>query len=102
MLKFLAGQWQKPVAFTVFPDASPEPNDTIVVTLSNPTTGLVIERSQGTLTILAPGETREYDLTIGALEGAAALDAFAERVRGIAPMPEADIPTPTEHWGAHG
>jgi hypothetical protein len=69
---------------------------------TNHVMGRKMARDEGTLTILAPGETREYDLTIGALEGAAALDAFAKRVRGIAPMPEGNIPTPTEHWGAHG
>ncbi len=37
-------------------------------------------RRRGELAFLAPGEARRYDLEIGALDGAAAIDAFAARV----------------------
>jgi uncharacterized protein DUF4432 len=69
---------------------------------TNHVMGRKMAREEGTLIMLAPGETREYELSIGALDGAVDLDAFAARVRSIAPLLEADIPTPTEHWGAHG
>jgi hypothetical protein len=39
-------------------------------------------RERGELAILAPGEGRSYDLEIGALDGATAVDAFAARVTG--------------------
>lgn len=38
-------------------------------------------RERGELAFLAPGETRRYDLELGVLNGAADIDAFAERVR---------------------
>lgn len=37
-------------------------------------------RERGELMYLAPGESRAYDLEIGALDGVAEIDAFAERV----------------------
>jgi hypothetical protein len=40
-------------------------------------------RENGTLTILAPGETRRYDLEFGALCGAGELDAFESRVKSL-------------------
>ena len=46
---------------------------------------------RGELLWLEPGEIRRYDLEIGALDGAAAIDAFAARVAaidlGVAPGP---------------
>jgi hypothetical protein len=47
-------------------------------------------RERGELMTLAPGEIRRYDLEIGALDGPAAIEAFASRVEGIegaAPAP---------------
>jgi hypothetical protein len=38
-------------------------------------------RERGELRFLAPGEAKSYDIEIGALDGEAAIDAFAERVR---------------------
>ena len=40
-------------------------------------------RERGELLFLEPGETRSYDLEIGALDGAAAIDAFEQRVLAI-------------------
>jgi hypothetical protein len=37
-------------------------------------------KERGELAFLQPGESRSYDLEIGALDGSAAIDAFAERV----------------------
>jgi galactose mutarotase-like enzyme len=37
-------------------------------------------RERGELTYLAPGESRSYDLEIGVLDGADAIDSFATRV----------------------
>jgi hypothetical protein len=37
-------------------------------------------RARGELTFLAPGESRSYDLEIGVLDGAAAIDDFASRI----------------------
>jgi hypothetical protein len=37
-------------------------------------------RERGELTYLAPGEARKYDIEIGVLDGAGAIDAFAARV----------------------
>jgi Domain of unknown function (DUF4432) len=37
-------------------------------------------RSRNELQMLAPGEARSYDIELGVLDGAAAIDAFAERV----------------------
>lgn len=47
---------------------------------TNRTAGRLDARDRGELIQLAAGETREYDLEVGALDGAAAIDAFAERV----------------------
>lgn len=38
-------------------------------------------RERGELGFLAPGESRRYDLEIGVLDGAAEIDAFAQRVQ---------------------
>jgi hypothetical protein len=51
-LTFKAGQWQKAVAIPVKPDLVSEPDETVTVTLSNTTGGLVVGRSVGTVTIL--------------------------------------------------
>ncbi len=40
-------------------------------------------RERGELLWLEPGEVRRYDLEIGAIDGAAAIDAFAARVAAI-------------------
>jgi hypothetical protein len=47
---------------------------------TNRTAGRLDARDRGELIQLAAGETREYDLEVGALDGAAEIDAFAERV----------------------
>jgi hypothetical protein len=41
-------------------------------------------RQRGELQTLEPGETRQYDLEIGAIDGSSAIDAFADRVGRIA------------------
>ena len=51
-LTFKPGQWQKSVTVKVCPDGRPEPNETILVALSNPSAALAIGRDTGTLTIL--------------------------------------------------
>ena len=40
-------------------------------------------RERGELLWLEPGEIRPYDLEIGALDGAAAIDGFADRVAAV-------------------
>jgi hypothetical protein len=40
-------------------------------------------RERGELVSLAPGESRRYDIEIGALDGAAAIDAFGSRVERL-------------------
>jgi hypothetical protein len=40
-------------------------------------------RDRGELTFLAPGESREYDLEIGVLDGQAAIDSFEARVNAL-------------------
>ena len=40
-------------------------------------------RERDELRMLAPGEARTYDLEIGGITGAAALDAFASRVHAL-------------------
>jgi hypothetical protein len=40
-------------------------------------------RERGELAFLAPGEARTYDIEIGALDGKAAIDAFATRVGAV-------------------
>ena len=52
---------------------------------TNRTAGRLDARERGELIQLAAGETREYDLELGALDGAAEIDAFAERVRRALP-----------------
>ena len=44
-------------------------------------------KERGELQYLAPGETRSYDLEIGALDGAEAIDAFERRVEALEPVP---------------
>jgi hypothetical protein len=44
-------------------------------------------RQRGELRDLAPGETRRYDLEIGALRGADEIEAFAARVAALGPAP---------------
>jgi hypothetical protein len=50
---------------------------------TNRTSGRLPARAAGELIILQPGETRAYDLELGALVGNAAIDAFAARVDAI-------------------
>ena len=50
---------------------------------TNRTSGRIPARESGELTILQPGETRRYDLELGALIDNAAIDAFAARVDAI-------------------
>jgi hypothetical protein len=50
---------------------------------TNRVQGRLDARERGELIVLAPGETREYDLELGALDGAAAIDAFAGRVAAL-------------------
>ncbi|MFN8592808.1 MAG: aldose 1-epimerase family protein [Thermomicrobiales bacterium] len=50
---------------------------------TNRTSGRLPARESGELIILGPGETRQYDLELGALPDAAAIDAFAARVAAI-------------------
>lgn len=40
-------------------------------------------RARGELTVLAPGESRHYELELGALSGAQEIDAFAARVAAL-------------------
>jgi hypothetical protein len=44
-------------------------------------------RERGELRFLEAGESRRYDLEIGALDGPAAIDAFSARVGRIQPVP---------------
>jgi Domain of unknown function (DUF4432) len=50
---------------------------------TNRTSGRIPAREAGELIILAPGETRQYDLELGALTNSDAIDAFAARVAAI-------------------
>jgi uncharacterized protein DUF4432 len=52
---------------------------------TNRTAGRLDARERGELIELAPGERRAYDLELGALVGAAEIDAFAARVAALAP-----------------
>jgi probable HAF family extracellular repeat protein len=52
VLTFKAGQRQKAVTVPVFPDLAPEADETVTVALSNPTGGLSVGRSIGTITIV--------------------------------------------------
>jgi hypothetical protein len=51
---------------------------------TNRPAGRLDARARGELTVLAPGETRRYDLELGALDGTEAIDRFAARVEAIA------------------
>ena len=51
---------------------------------TNRTAGRLDARERGELIELDPGETRVYDLELGALDGAAEIDAFAARVGALA------------------
>jgi hypothetical protein len=44
-------------------------------------------RQRGELRMLEPGETRSYELELGALRGAAEIDAFERRVGALGPAP---------------
>jgi hypothetical protein len=48
--------------------------------MTNRDAGRFDARERGALLFLAPGESREYDLEVGALDGAAEIEAFAARV----------------------
>ncbi len=50
---------------------------------TNHTYGRLEARKRNELIVLEPGETREYDLEMGALDGAAELDAFASQVAAL-------------------
>lgn len=50
---------------------------------TNHTDGRLPARERGELIILQPGDTRVYDLELGALNGAAELNAFASRVSAL-------------------
>jgi len=52
---------------------------------TNRTAGRLDARDRGELIQLAAGDTREYDLELGALDGGVEIDAFAERVRRALP-----------------
>jgi len=45
--------------------------------------GRLAARERGELIVLGPGERREYDLELGVLDGAGAIDAFAGRVGAL-------------------
>lgn len=51
-ITFDAGQWQKPVVIGVFPDTVAEGDETVSVTISDPTGGPVLGRSTATLRII--------------------------------------------------
>ncbi len=51
---------------------------------TNRTAGRLDARERGELIELDPGETRAYDLELGALDGGEAIDAFAARVGRVA------------------
>lgn len=50
---------------------------------TNRTAGRLDARRRGELIELAPGESREYELELGALDGGEELDAFEDRVRAV-------------------
>jgi hypothetical protein len=50
---------------------------------TNRTAGRLDARARGELIELAAGEKRTYDLELGALDGAEAIDAFALRVEAL-------------------
>jgi hypothetical protein len=45
--------------------------------------GRMDARERGDLIILQPGETRTYDIELGALDGVGEIDAFARRVSAL-------------------
>ncbi len=51
-ITFAVGQWQKPVVIGVFPDTVAEGDETVSVTISDPTGGPVLGRSTATLRIM--------------------------------------------------
>lgn len=53
VLTFAPGQWQKPVVIPVYPDTTAEPDETVLVTLSSPSSGVDLFRAVGTATILS-------------------------------------------------
>ena len=57
---------------------------------TNRDAGRADARERGELQWLEPGETRQYDLEIGALQGTAALEEFGDRVSRLLPAPPAD------------
>jgi hypothetical protein len=54
---------------------------------TNRDAGRADARERGELQWLEPGETRQYDLEIGALQGTAALAGFGDRVARLLPVP---------------
>jgi hypothetical protein len=50
---------------------------------TNHTAGRIDAKERGELITLQPGETRVYDLELGALDGAAEIDAFTSRVAAL-------------------
>jgi hypothetical protein len=52
VVTFSAGQFQKTISVSVIEDHAREGNETARFTLTNPTTGLSLGRSTGTLTIV--------------------------------------------------
>ena len=52
---------------------------------TNRVAGRLDARERGELIELAAGETREYELELGALDGEQAIDAFESRVKALAP-----------------
>jgi len=53
---------------------------------TNRTAGRLDARERGELIILAPGESRGYDVELGALDGAGEIEAFARRVAALGGM----------------
>jgi Tol biopolymer transport system component len=51
-LTFKPGQWQKVISIPVFPDLDGEGDETVIITLSDPTGGATVGRGVGTVTIL--------------------------------------------------
>jgi probable HAF family extracellular repeat protein len=49
---FKPGNWQKAVAVPIFPDSSPEGDETVLVVLTDPGPGLILGRDTGTVSIL--------------------------------------------------
>jgi hypothetical protein len=50
---------------------------------TNRTAGRLDARARGELIELAPGESRAYELELGALVGGTAIDEFAARVQSL-------------------